>query len=204
MSTRTHAVLTSSAEPNWRTPEWLRAALRREFDIALDAAADMGSSVAPLWLGPGSPYGIEDALAPLGMGWGALVLPVQAVFCNPPYSRVAKQPITPWVAALAKTGADAIAIGVLPYASQTQHWRRYVVGGEYRATEIRLFPFRVAFDPPPGYSAAAKNGKTHGANVNTAVVIWRPTADYPRTQPWAPLQRYWVPAEYPDAEKYLR
>lgn len=217
MTSAAHPILTSSDEPNWRTPAWLREALDREFGIWLDAAADSGeSSVQPngLYLGPGSPSGCVDGLDnsltwadwARAMGpayWGEhLPGPAPVLFCNPPYSRKLKMPIEPWIKRMAIEGRSSTVIGVLPFAPQTQHWRRYVVGHEFRATEIRLFPFRVKFDPPPGYATKAQDGKTHGANVNTAIVIWKPTDEYPRALPWAPLQRYWVPRELPRAEWY--
>lgn len=200
MTSAAHDIITLSDEPNWRTPDWLQRALRREFDIGLDAAADATAPVAPLWLGPDSPFGIENALDM--PSWESLITPQQAVFCNPPYSRKLNMPIEPWVERLAQTGRAVTAIGILPYAPQTKHWRQFVVGFEHRATEIRLFPFRVKFDAPPGYVNKAKDGKTHGANVNTAVVIWRPSGEYPLALPWAPLQRYWVPAEHPIGKRY--
>lgn len=200
MTSAAHPVLTSSDEPNWRTPSFLRAAICREFRVELDAAADLQSTLAAFWLGPESPYGIENGL--LLDDWGCLVHEGCAVFCNPPYSRKLGLAIEPWVERLAITGRTRTAIGVLPFAPQTRHWRRYVTGHEFRATEVRLFPFRLKFEPPPWYENKAKDGKAHGANVNTAVVIWSPSEEYPRALPWAPLQRYWVPKEHPRARLY--
>lgn len=198
MSEQTHKILTTSEEPNWRTPSWLQEALKREFDIRLDAAATASDTIAGDWFGPGS--GMDDALAI--EAWGAFVAPREAIFCNPPYSRKLKMPITPWIARMAEEGQHRTVIGLIPYAPQTRAWRRYVVGFEHRATEIRKFPFRLKFEPPEGYVSKAKDGKTHGANVNTAVVIWKPTGEYPKALPWGPFERYWVPAEVPKGQKY--
>lgn len=213
MTSAAHAVLTSSAEPNWRTPGWLRAALVREFDFCLDAAADSATvSLAPHWLGPHSPLGLDDGLsvawadvAPLLQGVGGRS---GAVFCNPPYSRklhrqgVPGMTIPPWVKAMAEAGQRTTVVGVIPYSPQTRHWLRYVMGYDYRATEIRLFPFRVKFDPPEGYVSGSQDGKISGANVNTAVVIWKPAHEFPRQLPWAPLVRYWVPQELQSGARY--
>lgn len=200
MTSRAHAVLTSSDEPNWRTPGWLRAALCREFDLQLDVAADPESALVPLFLGLGSPYGIEDALTL--DDWSDVLTDRQAAFCNPPYSRRESMPIEPWIQRMAATGRTRTMIGVIPHSPQTGWWRRYLVGFEDRATEIRRFPFRVKFDPPSGYVVKAKDGKIHGANVNTVIAIWRPTHEYPRALPWAPFERYWVPAEFAAHGKY--
>lgn len=66
----------------WRTPPEVFAQLSRDYGpFQLDAAADSGNHLCDLWLGPGSPLGLEDALSCV---WGAL--PSHRVFCNPPYS----------------------------------------------------------------------------------------------------------------------
>lgn len=214
MASHNHDVITSSENPNWRTPRWLVAALDREFGIVLDAAASMVDRVIPdgHFLGPGSEL-LDNALA--GVPWwdivksvylGCVPLPNRAIFCNPPYSRKQKMPIEPWVKMMAETGRDGTVIGVLPYSPQTEWWRLYVEGhsdpdsgqpySTLKATEIRKFPFRLKFEPPPDYK-----GDASGANVNTAVVIWKPGIDY--IEPWAPFQRYWIPAEY-HAAKHQR
>lgn len=171
-------------------------ALMSEFDLVLDAAADPASAVCPMYLGPGGVF--EDALK---ISWWDIVLNPSrgaAIFCNPPYSRKQNMPIEPWVHAMARAGRDGIVIGVIPYSPQTIWWRTYVEGqtddtgqphAHLKATEVRKFPFRLAFDPPPDYV-----GKASGANVNTAVVIWRPSSAF--LEPWAPFARYWCPAEY--------
>lgn len=53
-----------------------------------------------------------------------------------------------------------------------------------RATEVRLFPYRLKFEAPEGHE-----GSTSGANVNTAIVIWKPTKGF--VEPWSPAFRYW-------------
>lgn len=195
MSVSTHRALTSSQEPNWRTPQWLFDALNKEFHFLFDAAADEENHLCNTWLGPGSPlisaYGsTKDALS---LDWYGLVpepfREIAAVFCNPPYSREKHQPIGPWLKHMAFNGRYIPVVGVVPYSPQTEWWRRYIIGmdtPELRAAEIRKFPYRLKFDPPPDYT-----GRASGANVNTVIVIWRPGPHF--LEPWAPFERYWDP-----------
>lgn len=206
------SVLASSENPNWRTPTWLAEALDGEFGFLLDAAADPLSRIVPdiHFLGPGSEI-LDNALC--GVGWWQAVESVylgdipaarRAIFCNPPYSRKrykeTRDPamlIEPWVKQMATEGQQGTVVGLIPYSPQTEWWRTYVEGhaGEddgqpyshLKAVEVRTFPFRLAFDPPPDYT-----GEASGANINNAVVIWRPNR---YVEPWCPAHRYWLPAE---------
>jgi hypothetical protein len=219
MASHNHDIITSSENPNWRTERWLVQALDREFGIILDAAADLTNRVIAdgRFLGAGSDL-LENALC--GVPWWDVVRSVyvgheggagpvtggapwwaRAIFCNPPYSRKQNLPIEPWVKQMATEGLEGTVIGVLPYSPQTAWWRTYVQGqqGEedgqpyshLKATEVRKFPFRLKFDPPADYT-----GKASGANVNTAIVIWRAQNGF--VEPWIPYERYWVPAEFYD------
>lgn len=196
MASKNHNAITSSINPLWRTPRWLVAALDREFRILLDCAASEEDRTTTYFLGPGSSI-LDDALC--GVSWwdaaaSVYTDPVErgALFVNPPYSQDLHLPIAPWIRQAAIEGQCGTVIGIVPLSPQTEWWRTYVEStGAYRATEVRKFPFRLKFEPPADYV-----GKAPGANVNTAVVIWKPTAEY-QTGPWAPLCRYWVPDEYP-------
>lgn len=231
MASHNHHAVTSSINPNWRTPRWLVSALDREFGIILDAAADRTSRIIPdgHFLGPGSDL-LDDALC--GVPWWDVVKSVwvgqphygaalqsRAIFCNPPYSQKENRPIEPWLKAMADAGQDGTVIGVVPYSQQTEWWRVYVEGHDgddgqphshLKATEVRKFPFRIKFDPPPDYVAPRKtkadgtdvDGKASGANVNTAIVIWR--ADNGFVEPWTPYARYWVPPEFYDQSRRHR
>lgn len=200
---RTHAssVLSSSKNPNWRTPRWLYNALHIEFGFALDAAADAESHLAQFWLGPGGE--LDDALC--GVDWGFILRSLprgagHAIFVNPPYSvklmNDRTQPddvrramnIAKWAEVCAQTslGGGYTVVGLFPYATQTRWWREYIEGTIMCATEIRKFPFRLKFDPPPDY-----DGKATGSNVNSAIVIWKPGIYFPK--PWAPFLRYYDP-----------
>lgn len=196
MSEQTHKVLTSSKEPNWRTPRKLVLSLDKEFDFHFDAAASKDDRVVPIHLGPGSEYG-EDSLV---VDWQKFISGHRgkAIFCNPPYSQ--GKPIDPWMEKMAWAGIQGPApvVGIIPYSPQTKWWRKFVMGMDItlgnwtdidkfpvtRATEVRLFPYRLKFDPPEGHT-----GSVSGANVNTAIVIWKSTKGF--IEPWTPQVRYW-------------
>lgn len=79
---------TSNTDPElkdeWRTPGWLFAYLDEKYGpFTLDAAANSGNTLCPLWLGPGSEIH-DDALALARWGQPG---EQRRVFANPPYSR---------------------------------------------------------------------------------------------------------------------
>lgn len=187
-----HDVLTSSTDPNWRTPQWLFDALHREFGFILDCAADAGTYKVRDWLGPGS-HILEDGL---GVPWVEVVDTLAdmpgadrsdrvALFVNPPYSQKLKMPIEPWVKMAAEAGERITTVAILPYATQTKWWADYVYGSLYRAVQIRRFHCRISFDPPIGSDKPKLN-----ANVNTAVVVWSPLGQQ-IAEPWVPHEFYW-------------
>lgn len=190
MSKETHKILTSSENPNWISPHMLMNRLREEFFLCLDAAATDQDRQALQWLGPGSPLG-EDALQ---VNWQVASLGVEfresnrpkAIWINPPYDK--KHPIGPWLFKMALEGCSGPlpVIGCIPYSPQTKAWRTFVMGqnSELKATEVRLFPYRLKFEAPEGHE-----GSVSGANVNTAIVIWKSTKGF--VEPWSPAFRYW-------------
>lgn len=224
----THEIITSSDNPNWRTPRWLFQALDAEFSFILDAAADPLSRAIPdgHFLGPGSDL-LDNALC--GVSWWQVVESIlfgdtpflthrRAIFCNPPYSKKryseTRDPamlIEPWVKQCATEGQRGVVVGLIPFSPQTEWWRTYVEGhagsedgqpyNTLKAVEVRKFPFRIAFDPPPDYVPPRRtkkdgtevDGKASGANINNAVVIWRPNQ---YVEPWTPSERYWLPYEH--------
>lgn len=187
--------ITQSDNPRWRTPSWLRDAVRAEFPIVIDMAADTapGCPLVTNWVGPGSEL-LEDALC--GVPWAHIAAEVMgtilhpAIWCNPPYAKGnAKEgkpdfPITPWIKAGAEAGQRVTTVMLLPHAHQTLWWADYVESPDplLRAAEVRPFPFRLAFDPPPDYT-----GVPTGSNVNHALVIWSPHTRHFR-EPWAPAR----------------
>lgn len=190
-------ILGKSEDPNWRTPQALVDLLFREFPIAIDLAAGPTDAVCGLWLGPGSSgFGETDTTDALVFSeWAAFIPEYSYGFLNPPYSRKLKMPIEPWIERCWKTAEQGRGVvAVLPAAVQTVWWQDYVWGGygrggkkaeyfkTYPADEIRHFPHRISFLRPDGEPAS-------NANVNTAVVIWRPPR--PFVGPWTPHVRYW-------------
>jgi hypothetical protein len=209
MASHSHQVLTSSERFDWRTPKPLFDALHREFDFTLDGAADETNHLLPRWLGPGSAIN-EDAL---DAALTPAVLANERIFVNWPYSvkhaRLRRKAgdelgaraleIENWMAwAWSISLVGGLVVAVTPASVQTEYWRQHVwqglpmdAGGYYwhRATEARILPHRVKFDPPTDLAAEDVIGES--SNVNTAVVIWRPF-DSCFTEPWAPQLRYWT------------
>jgi phage N-6-adenine-methyltransferase len=179
--THDHRVMTSSKNPNWRTPEKMREALFQEFPLVIDLAADETNTVCDRWLGPYSLLG-TDALA--FDNWAEFIDQYCYGFLNPPYARKFEGrswPIEPWIERCWQTAEEGRSIvAVLPASIQTDWWRDLVWNG---ADEIRFLPHRVSFDPPPDVT------ESQNANVNTAIVIWRPRR--PFIGPWTPHVRYW-------------
>jgi phage N-6-adenine-methyltransferase len=179
--------LAKSEDPNWRTPALLVQALFAEFPLAIDLAACADDAICEEWLGPGSPRLVPDALAL--EHWAHLIPEYAYGFLNPPYSRKLKLPIEPWIERCWKTARSGRGVvAVLPAAIQTVWWQDFVWDGTYDSTqslcadEIRFMPHRVSFEHPEGE-------KSSNANVNTAIVIWRPAR--PFVGPWTPHVRYW-------------
>lgn len=174
--------LGKSDEPHWRTPSPLVDLLFREFPITIDLAACAEDTICAEWLGPGCGDAIEDALQ--YEHWADLIPEHGVGFLNPPYSRKLKLPIEPWIERCHHTAAAGRAVvAVLPAAVQTNWWMDYVWNGQ--ADEIRFFPYRLSFDAP----AHDPERTSSNANVNSAVVIWRPAR--PFVGPWTPHVRYW-------------
>lgn len=171
-------ILGSSESPFWCTPQPLVQALFAEFPLTIDLAASAEDTICDHWLGPGSITN-EDALA--FDHWADFIPEYGYGFLNPPYSRKLKMSIEPWVDRAfltAERGRGVVA--VLPASIQTAWWQEFVW---QEADEIRFFPYRISFDPPPGVEESGN------ANVNTAIVIWRPPR--PFVGPWTPHVRYW-------------
>lgn len=174
-------ILGKSEDPNWRTPQALVELLFKEFPIAIDLAASLDDAVCDEWLGPGPDQGVRNRDDALRFDhWASFIPEYSYGFLNPPYSRKLKMPIEPWIERCWKTAeAGRGVVAVLPAAIQTKWWQEHVW---YGADEIRFFPHRVSFLRPDGEPAS-------NANVNTAVVIWRPPR--PFVGPWTPHIRYW-------------
>lgn len=225
MKPHDHQIIHSSEESNWRTPEPLVSALHEETyqGIGIDLAADRDSRKFPIWLGPGSPHG-ENALE---VSWLDLMLRLDLApigFLNPPFSRKLARaystgriqvggewqphPVDPSLARIynvepwaEKCWRESLAgmttYAVVPFAPQTDWYRRYVYGhiqgeivdGRYPTTwighaamEERRLPHRISFLWPDGSPA-------QNAGVNSVIVKWAPGSRI--VGPWQPHSFYW-------------
>lgn len=135
----------------WRTSPRLIASLRAEVrGFALDAAAEPGAAVCPVWLGPGGVA--EDCLR---VRWRDFTFGGSGVvWFNPPWgSRLVPDDGPPipgtadFVAAAVRNARQGpVVLMLVPTAPDTEWWR-----SAYRAAdEVRLLP-RVRFvDPDTG------------------------------------------------------
>lgn len=218
-------IIHSSEESNWRTPEKLVAALNDEEygGIEIDLAADRDDRKFPIWLGPGSPHG-EDALL---VDWCGVMKRLNLVpigFLNPPFSRKLahaystgriqidgvwhEHPIDkakarvyqvePWAEKCWRESQRGFTIyAVLPFAPQTEWYRKYVCGHVQGAIDVgvyptvwsghaalqeRRLPHRISFLRPDGSPA-------ENAGVNSVVVKWGPAKGI--VGPWQPHTFYW-------------
>lgn len=151
------------------------------FKFGIDVAASAENALCETWCGPEH----EDPARRDGLTANWLQLceddgNYDVAFMNPPYSRELKMPIEPWIETAYRWSLKGMTVvGILPAAVQTRWWQQYA----RKADSVWFIPHRVSFVPPPG-----KTGT--GANVNTAVVIWRPA---PRFLGHAePAYRYWT------------
>lgn len=196
MNPHDQRIIHSSVVPNWRTPDQLYRQLCKEFYFNCDLAADSASAKCQRFLGPGSPI-TEDALS----GKVGLWQEQGSGFLNPPWSKEAKLPLTPWIERMiaeAQEGWEGVTI--LPASIQTRWWQRV----RANAYEIRLIPHRVSFDLGPEdllkwqeawlarQTDPAKQPPARPANAggNTAVVVWKSLRGY--VGPWEASVRYWT------------
>lgn len=134
----------------WGTPLDVFAALDREFDFDVDAAAEAATSKCPLWFGLDHPDpNRRDALL-ASVRWGG-----DSVFLNPPYSPDGGT-ILRWVqrAHLEVTHSRASTVVLLLPATPDTEWAEFCA--RY-ADEIRFTP-RIPFDDPAGKRTAPMGG----------------------------------------------
>jgi phage N-6-adenine-methyltransferase len=161
----------------WRTPPDFIAAVRREFTITLDAAANAANAIVPLhyteemdglthpWFGD-----VTAAVAPSravveGVGEGVPGIATSylsgAVWCNPGFRN-----LDAWVAkAIAEVRGypQSVALVMALAAPSTRWWAAAIAAG----AEARLLAPRVQFLPPPGIR------KSSNARENV-LLIFRP------------------------------
>lgn len=212
-------MLHSSQECDWRTPPALYEALAATFPIEIDLAANAEACLTVrddmnYFLGPDHPNPqMRDALK---VPWHELG---KCGFLNPSYSLTLYSDgikagvdrselqwllIDNWARkAYQESLLGFHTIGVFPYASQTEWFRRYVMGhietpiqsmtdpaectyqvgwAGHAALDFWRLPHRVSYLRADGKPAA-------NANVNTCVVHWGPNPGF--VGPWVPSGRYW-------------
>lgn len=217
MMTTSHdqRIIHSSEESEWRTPRPLFDALNQEFTFAVDAAADQENKLCSEFFGPrhGNPA-LRDALI---VDWAACSCDLY-FFLNPPFSRKkarelkkAGDPhwrdytVDAWAEKCWRESQRGCTIvAVLPFAPQTEWYRRYVYGhlphqhpyvatSEYvrqtdggwaghAAMQERRLPHRISFARPDGSPA-------DNAGVNSAIIVWSPATGI--VGPWQPHSFYW-------------
>ena len=128
------APLFSSAKDDWETPDDFFQQLNDEFCFTLDAAANERNHKVPLWFGPGSPLGVEDALT---ADWR--VDRFTTAWLNPPYGRSIER----WVEKAFREALQgrATVVCLLPARTDTAWWHRYVM----RASQVRFIRGRLRF-----------------------------------------------------------
>ena len=207
MEVHDQALIHSSEDPNWRTPDACFEALRERFNFKIDAAATLYDRKCSEYFGPD--HLEESRVDALQVEWHRYVMPYEAIFLNPPYSRkqyrLTKNPamaIDNWARKCweeSKKGCTIV--GVFPFSPQTEWYRQYVYGhrmydgpkGEelthdfwswsgHAAMEEWRLPHRISFLRPDG-------SKASNAGVNSVILVWRPNPGF--VGPWTPATRYW-------------
>ena len=237
MSKHDQRVIHSSEDPDWRTPPECYQALHEEFDFTVDAAADSTSSLCTYYLGPGSDLG-EDTLAVDLSSWPKS----HRFFLNPPFSRTltaayrtgkikqdgawVEYELNPekarsyeieawaeWCHRWSRAGFTIVSI--LPFAPQTDWYRRHVMGHDNFVDNMNLQDVALRLEEVTGHQIdlptlplwsghAAREerrlphrisflrpdgSKAANAGVNSAIVVWKPNPGI--VGPWQPHSFYW-------------
>lgn len=200
-------VIHSSEESDWRTPPALFQALDAEFFFDVDAAADKSSALAAHYFGPDhTDPGLLNALEVDWYAYGTRVGHTPYFFLNPPFSRKKARALkavgdATWAHYTVEAWAEkcwvesqrgCTIVAVLPFAPQTDWYRRYVYGhapsadgaiwSGHAALQERRLPHRISFLRPDG-------GPASNAGVNSAIIVWGPATGM--VGPWTPHSFYW-------------
>lgn len=101
--------LMSSNSDEWETPRWLFDRLNERFQFTLDAAATKENALCRRWFTKE-----EDALQ---FCWDG-----ERVFCNPPYSKIAK-----WAKHFSEQAVNAnLIVALVPARPDTAWWNDYI------------------------------------------------------------------------------
>lgn len=118
--------LTSSATPEWATPQWLFDLLNEEFRFTLDVCATDGNAKCADY------YTEQDD--GLSQEWYG------TVWCNPPYGRA----IGAWVRKCAESNpGGGVNVALLPARTETKWCQQWVFP---YATEVRFISGRLKFN----------------------------------------------------------
>lgn len=158
MATLVRTTTPANERNRWRTPpEWFVRLSKEYGPFQLDAAADETNHLCDVWLGPGSPLGLEDALA---CPWGAYN--DHRVYCNPPYNQTAAFVRKARNEVRAKNCASVTLL--LPATTDVAWFHDYVwdegVGHPRRGVLLGFSRGRIRFLRPDGSKAGQP---THGS-----------------------------------------
>jgi len=135
----------------WATPNEVFAELDARYGpFHLDAAANKHNHKCPIWLGPGSPVGVTDALA---KDWDARYVGTGLLraFMNPPYSNPTPFVKKAWEQAHA---GNCMVTMLLPSTTEVGWWKAFVYDGERRrfrpGVEVEYWPNRIRHIRPDG------------------------------------------------------
>ena len=120
-----NSVLFSSQSDEWATPQEVFDCLDEEFNFNLDPCATKNNHKCGKW------YSREDD--GLSKSWGGY-----RVFCNPPYSEIAK-----WVEKAHDEGCkdNTIVVLLIPSRTDTRYFHNFIYG----RAEIRFIKGRLKF-----------------------------------------------------------
>lgn len=149
---------------HWGTPrDFLDAVERRFGKIGLDLAAKDDNHVVPAWFGPGSPFEVEDALAP-STRWHDFVDAQELRFLNPPF-----EDIDPW-ASWCASFRNLTTIAMLTHAAVDTKWFEDHVWG--KALVLLLRPRMTFVGATEGYPKPLILS-VFGPRVAPGVDVWR-------------------------------
>lgn len=209
------ALIHSSEDPNWRTPDACFEKLKAAFNFRIDAAATVYDRKCSEYFGPD--HLAESRVDALQVDWHDYVnCSCEAIFLNPPYSRkqyrLTKSPamlIDNWARKCwEESQRGCTIVGVFPFSPQTEWYTRYVYGhikgtqtagksgvpaSEWETREVVSWSGHAAMEEwrlPHRISFLRPDGsKAANAGVNSVIVVWRPNPGF--VGPWQPAVRYW-------------
>ena len=135
-------IVFSSKSDDWSTPQEIFDSLNQEFGFTLDVCADSGNSKCKRY--------ITKEQNGLGSDWGG-----ELVFCNPPYSQIAK-----WVQKCYEESIKpgTVVVLLIPARTDTKYFHDYIL----HRSEIRFIKGRLKF-----------GGGKYNAPFPSMVVIFR-------------------------------